>query len=395
MLPTSPCRTRVCRMTLLRCGRPFPRARRRRQWLSSRCLPLFRVVPRFSLEPLRELGPEALAATDVPGVVSITLCEIKIICSNGRCQTHTAQSTTSLMPRTPAPPTARQFPARADSPGRPCESSSPMPPLRAPSFSVLPKPSSSCRNPTPYRSSPGWPGAASSSQNHANLLVRPRTNARPQRHPRRLDQSDGPGFSNPQRTLLLQTAPAGQGLLLREMLLRSRGHHARSRHTRASGQRVGPLTRLATQPGSVCPLIPRRGLPVRDRRVPGHPADTRRPRDLGAELDPPWPSPVPRTRTRPKVRRTARSQHPPDRFLVGRRRPRFPHAKIIVKWFKGHEMALAMGLQLAIARLGTAVALSSSLPVALKFGHVSCSCTYLSDFVMYWITFVFCLLCSG
>lgn len=46
-------------------------------------------------------------------------------------------------------------------------------------------------------------------------------------------------------------------------------------------------------------------------------------------------------------------------------------SKIIVKWFKGHEMALAMGLQLAIARLGTAVALSSSLPVALKFGHVS------------------------
>jgi MFS family permease len=45
--------------------------------------------------------------------------------------------------------------------------------------------------------------------------------------------------------------------------------------------------------------------------------------------------------------------------------------KIIVKWFKGHEMALAMGLQLAIARLGTALALSTSLPVAKAFGHVS------------------------
>ena len=46
-------------------------------------------------------------------------------------------------------------------------------------------------------------------------------------------------------------------------------------------------------------------------------------------------------------------------------------SKIIVKWFKGNEMALAMGLQLATARLGTAVALSSSFPIALKFGHVS------------------------
>jgi len=46
-------------------------------------------------------------------------------------------------------------------------------------------------------------------------------------------------------------------------------------------------------------------------------------------------------------------------------------SKIIVKWFKGHELALAMGLQLAIARLGTAVALSTSLPIARAFGRVS------------------------
>jgi len=46
-------------------------------------------------------------------------------------------------------------------------------------------------------------------------------------------------------------------------------------------------------------------------------------------------------------------------------------SKIIVKWYKGHEMALAMGLQLAIARLGTALALSTSLPIAKAFGHVS------------------------
>lgn len=46
-------------------------------------------------------------------------------------------------------------------------------------------------------------------------------------------------------------------------------------------------------------------------------------------------------------------------------------SKIIVKWFKGKELALAMGLQVAVARLGTALALGISSPVALKLGHVS------------------------
>lgn len=46
-------------------------------------------------------------------------------------------------------------------------------------------------------------------------------------------------------------------------------------------------------------------------------------------------------------------------------------SKVIVKWFTGHELALAMGLQLAIARLGTALALSVSLPIARAFGTVS------------------------
>lgn len=46
-------------------------------------------------------------------------------------------------------------------------------------------------------------------------------------------------------------------------------------------------------------------------------------------------------------------------------------SKIIVKWFKGKELALAMGLQLSIARLGTALALSTSLPIALEFNSVS------------------------
>lgn len=46
-------------------------------------------------------------------------------------------------------------------------------------------------------------------------------------------------------------------------------------------------------------------------------------------------------------------------------------SKVIVKWFTGHELALAMGLQLAIARLGTALALSTSLPIARAYGTVS------------------------
>lgn len=46
-------------------------------------------------------------------------------------------------------------------------------------------------------------------------------------------------------------------------------------------------------------------------------------------------------------------------------------SKIIVKWFKGKEMALAMGLEMATARMGTALALSTSVPIANAFGKVS------------------------
>jgi MFS family permease len=42
-------------------------------------------------------------------------------------------------------------------------------------------------------------------------------------------------------------------------------------------------------------------------------------------------------------------------------------SKIIVKWFAGRELALAMGFQVALARIGTAVALSFSLPIANYF----------------------------
>lgn len=44
--------------------------------------------------------------------------------------------------------------------------------------------------------------------------------------------------------------------------------------------------------------------------------------------------------------------------------------KIIVKWFKGKEMALAMGLQVALARVGTAMALIITVPFAKYFEQV-------------------------
>lgn len=46
-------------------------------------------------------------------------------------------------------------------------------------------------------------------------------------------------------------------------------------------------------------------------------------------------------------------------------------SKIIVRWFKGKEMALAMGLEMATARLGTALALSITVPAATYFGSIS------------------------
>ena len=42
-------------------------------------------------------------------------------------------------------------------------------------------------------------------------------------------------------------------------------------------------------------------------------------------------------------------------------------SKAMVRWFTGHELALAMGIQLAMARLGTAAALSISAPIARHY----------------------------
>ena len=44
-------------------------------------------------------------------------------------------------------------------------------------------------------------------------------------------------------------------------------------------------------------------------------------------------------------------------------------SKIITKWFTGHELAMAMGIQVALARLGTAGAMMGSLPIAQHFGN--------------------------
>lgn len=56
-------------------------------------------------------------------------------------------------------------------------------------------------------------------------------------------------------------------------------------------------------------------------------------------------------------------------FGVGSEATGITISKAIVKWFKGKEMALAMGLQMSIARIGTALALIVSLPLARHFSY--------------------------
>jgi MFS family permease len=45
--------------------------------------------------------------------------------------------------------------------------------------------------------------------------------------------------------------------------------------------------------------------------------------------------------------------------------------KVLANWFKGKEIALAMGLQVATARIGTSMAFSFSVPLAKRFGEIS------------------------
>lgn len=58
-------------------------------------------------------------------------------------------------------------------------------------------------------------------------------------------------------------------------------------------------------------------------------------------------------------------------FGVGTEANGITVSKAVVKWFKGKEMALAMGMQMSIARLGTALALGISLPIAEKFNFAT------------------------
>jgi MFS family permease len=60
-------------------------------------------------------------------------------------------------------------------------------------------------------------------------------------------------------------------------------------------------------------------------------------------------------------------------FAVGAEVAGVTVSKIIYKWFKGKEMALAMGLQVAVARLGTALALATSVPIAKSLGIINVS----------------------
>ena len=54
-------------------------------------------------------------------------------------------------------------------------------------------------------------------------------------------------------------------------------------------------------------------------------------------------------------------------FGVGYEMTGISVSKAMVRWFTGHELALAMGIQLAMARFGTAAALSISAPIARHY----------------------------
>ncbi|OJV75576.1 MFS transporter [Proteiniphilum sp.] len=60
-------------------------------------------------------------------------------------------------------------------------------------------------------------------------------------------------------------------------------------------------------------------------------------------------------------------------FAVGVEVAGITVSKIIVKWFKGKELATAMGMQVAMARIGTALALGFSVPIAKATGVVDVS----------------------
>ncbi|MGI6073858.1 MAG: MFS transporter [Fermentimonas sp.] len=60
-------------------------------------------------------------------------------------------------------------------------------------------------------------------------------------------------------------------------------------------------------------------------------------------------------------------------FAVGVEVAGITVSKIIVRWFKGKELATAMGMQVAMARIGTALALGFSIPIARATGVIDVS----------------------
>ena len=60
-------------------------------------------------------------------------------------------------------------------------------------------------------------------------------------------------------------------------------------------------------------------------------------------------------------------------FAVGVEVAGITVTKVIYKWFQGKELALAMGLQVALARVGTAFALAFSVPIAKFTGMIDVS----------------------
>ena len=80
-------------------------------------------------------------------------------------------------------------------------------------------------------------------------------------------------------------------------------------------------------------------------------------------------------------------------FGVGYEMTGITVSKAMVRWFTGHELALAMGIQLAMARLGTAAALSISAPVARHFSLSAPLLLSLSFLIIGLLAFlVFCVM---
>ena len=80
-------------------------------------------------------------------------------------------------------------------------------------------------------------------------------------------------------------------------------------------------------------------------------------------------------------------------FGVGYEMTGITVSKAMVRWFTGHELALAMGIQLAMARLGTAAALSISAPIARHFSLSTPLLVSLSFLIIGLLAFlVFCIM---